>query len=89
MSNIRQFKSRKDKFDDWWKEVIEINDFVENPPEKCVFMYTDKAGKSYMLYYQCDNDDICDYANDFRRVALERSFDTYLRNHISDYLEYV
>lgn len=89
MSNIKQFKNKKERFDEWLSEVMSGNNLKENPPESCVILYTNSDSKSYMVHYQCDADDIYDFATDLNRVALERKFDDYLRNHISDYLEYV
>ena len=89
MTNVKQFKSKSEKFNEWLEAVKEINKFDTTPPESCLMMYTDKDGKAYSVYYQCGDDMIWKFSDDLKREALERKFDSYLKEHIGDYLEYV
>lgn len=93
-TNIAAFKNKQQKFCEWLEEVINSNFKEEKPIVKnAMVLWTevDAEGKEhkFLAKFDCGLEEHNEFAAFLQRILLHQMFDDYLREHISDYLEYV
>lgn len=92
-SNVIDYKTRQQQFLEWVQTVIEVNFKKERQIENAVLLWAekDKQGKIRTKHarFNCKLDDYEFFRTCMNDFILERKFDEFLREHISDYLEYI
>ena len=91
-NKIVEFKNRKQQFDEWLKEVADVNFknqeinsalFIwELPPEKDGFQATH-------CRYNCDLSQLKWFHRQLGEKIKELEFDEFLREHIGEYIEFI
>ena len=93
MSNVIEFKTRKEQLSEWFKEVVSQNGLLEQDVQSALFLWEkkDKDGTSTCMHarYNCDIDNF----EWFKRCIEEQSFKNkvadFLKENINDFLKYV
>lgn len=82
MGDIKQFKSKEQKLEEWTKAVIESH--LKNI-DKAIIITENTSGEPSIAYYNSVYDDKVR----MKGYLEENILHTYLRNYLGEYLEYV
>ena len=92
-SNVVDYKSRQQQFLEWLQAVVEINFKQKRQIENAVLIWSekDKQGniKARHSRFNYKLEDFEFFNDAMKEFILNRKFDEFLREHISDYLEYI
>lgn len=92
MSKILEFKSKKQKFTEWLKDIKKVN-FDNNDINSALFIWElppDKDGyQTTHCRFNCDLDQLKFFHRQLGEFIKELEFDKYLTEHIGDYIELI
>ncbi len=93
-TNVVDYKTRQQQFLEWLKEVIEVNFKQNEQIEDAILIWNKKneKGETKTVHARFNITNISDveyYRDCLNDYILYRKFDDFMREHISDYLEYV
>ena len=95
MADIIQFKTKSQKFLDWFQEVKEYNEFETKEVENAVMIWYEKPkdekskGKCMLARFNCEKDDLEYFEQVLHSAVTEVQMALFLRDHIHEFLEYI
>lgn len=93
MSNVVEFKNKDQQFEEWWKEVFEINFKGKPAPPSAIVLWenVDDKGMStaHCVHYNCEMREWEWFLRCFDDKVREMLFDKWIREHLDEYIEYL
>lgn len=92
MAKIIEFKNKKDKFEEWFQEIKQVN-FDNKQIESAFFMWevppTKDGFQAVHCKFNCDLDQLKWFHRVLGEHIKEIEFDKFMKEHINEYIEYI
>ena len=95
MSNVIEFKSKDQLFENWFNMVVNTNalDKKDSVPKSAIIMWEGKNSKGedtiFHARYNVDTDTLSWYSRCIAAAVQERRFDEWMREHLDEYIEFI
>ena len=92
MTDIIQFKTRSQKIEDWFNEVVSRNGLLKDKVKSAVLIWEEEKNNTpvcMVARHNCDTEEFNRFCQSMQEQNLKNKMDKFLIENISNYIQYL